>query len=78
MTAARRRTAAELENARWCETGPKLIAELQTAYEADLPIAPRQSCYAIGSDEFSEISASGSPLMRSKSARWFHIRPFIE
>ena len=55
MKEARRRTAAGLENARWGDTGPKLITELQPAYEPDLPTAPRQSCYAIGPDEFEKF-----------------------
>jgi hypothetical protein len=55
MKVARQRTAARLENARWGETGPKLLTELQPAYAPDMPIAPRQSCYAIGAEEFEKF-----------------------
>ena len=55
MTAARQRTAAVLETARWGDTGPKLLTELQPVYAPDLPIAPRQSAYAIGPDEFEKF-----------------------
>jgi hypothetical protein len=55
MKAARQRTAARLENARWGETGPKLLTELQPAYAPDMPIAQRQSCYAIGAEEFEKF-----------------------
>jgi hypothetical protein len=55
MKAARERAAAELENARWGDTGPKLLTELQPAYAPDMPIAPRESTYAIGPDEFQKF-----------------------
>ena len=52
MKAARERAAAGSDNARWGETGPKLLTELQSVYAPDLPIAPRSSTYEIGADEF--------------------------
>lgn len=55
MKAARQRTAAALEDARWGDTGPKLMTELQPILAPDLPIAPRQSTYAIGPDEFEKF-----------------------
>jgi hypothetical protein len=55
MKAARHRTAAVLESARWGDTGPKLLTELQPIFAPDLPIAPRQSTYAIGPDEFEKF-----------------------
>jgi len=44
-----------LENARWGDTGPRLLAELQSAYAPNLPVAPRESIYAIGADEFQKF-----------------------
>jgi hypothetical protein len=55
MKAARRRTAAELENARWGDTGPKLLTELQPAYGPEMAIAPWQSTYAVRPDEFQKF-----------------------
>jgi hypothetical protein len=55
MKAARERTAAVLENARWGDTGPRLLTELQPQYAPDLPIAARDSTYAIGADEFQKF-----------------------
>jgi hypothetical protein len=55
MMAARQRTAAGLDDARWGETGPKLLTELQPDYAPDMPIAPRQSAYEIGADEFQKF-----------------------
>ena len=52
MKAARQRAAAALESARWGDTGPKLLTELQPRYAPDMPIAPRESTYAIRADEF--------------------------
>ena len=52
MKAARQGTASALENARWGDTGPKLLTELQPVHGPDIPIAPRESTYAIGPDEF--------------------------
>lgn len=53
--AARERTASVLEGARWGETGPKLLTELQPILAPRLPIAPRESTYAIGADEFQKF-----------------------
>ena len=36
-------------------TGPKLLTELQPIFAPDLPIAPRQSTYAVGPDEFEKF-----------------------
>ncbi len=55
MKAARERTAARLQDARWGDTGPKLLTELQPLYAPEMPIAPRQSTYAIGPDEFEKF-----------------------
>lgn len=55
MEAARQRTAAGLEEARWGDTGPKLLTELQPVHAPDIPIAPRESTYAIGPDEFQKF-----------------------
>ncbi len=55
MKAARQRTAARLEKARWGDTGPKLLTELQPVHAPDIPIAPRESTYAIGPDEFQKL-----------------------
>jgi hypothetical protein len=55
IKAARERTAAGLEHARWGDTGPKLLTQLQAAMAAEMPIAPRDSTYAIGPDEFQKL-----------------------
>jgi Alpha 1,4-glycosyltransferase conserved region len=55
MKAARERAAAGPDNARWGETGPKLLTELQPVYAPDMPIAPRQSTYEIEADEFQKF-----------------------
>jgi hypothetical protein len=55
IKAARERTAAGLEHARWGDTGPKLLTQLQAAMAAEMPIAPRDSAYAIGPDEFQKL-----------------------
>jgi hypothetical protein len=55
MKAARQLTASALENARWGDTGPKLLTELQPVHAPDIPIAPRESTYAIGTDEFQKF-----------------------
>lgn len=55
MKAAQERAAAGPDNARWGETGPKLLTELQPVYAPDVPIAPRQSTYEIGADEFQKF-----------------------
>jgi hypothetical protein len=52
MKAARERAAAGSDNARWGETGPKLLTELQPVFAPEMPIAPRHSAYEIGADEF--------------------------
>jgi len=55
IKAARKRTAAILEDARWGDTGPRLLTELQPSLAPHLPIAPRESTYAIGADEFQKF-----------------------
>ena len=55
IKAARERTVAVLEDARWGDTGPRLLTELLPAYAPDIPIAPRESTYAIGADEFQKF-----------------------
>jgi Alpha 1,4-glycosyltransferase conserved region len=55
MKAARERAAAGSDNARWGETGPKLLTELQPVYAPDMPIAPRHGAYEIGADEFQKF-----------------------
>ena len=52
---ARERTATMLQDARWGETGPDLLTELQPVCAPLLPIAPRESTYAIGADEFEKF-----------------------
>jgi len=55
IKAARARAAAGSDNARWGETGPRLLSELQPVYVPDMPVAPRQSTYEIGADEFQKF-----------------------
>jgi hypothetical protein len=55
MKVARERAAAGSDNARWGETGPKLLTELQSVFTADMPIAPRHSAFEIGADEFQKF-----------------------
>lgn len=55
IKAARERTAGVLESARWGDTGPRLLTELQPEFAPHLPIAPRESTYAIGVDEFQKF-----------------------
>jgi hypothetical protein len=55
IKAARERTEVGLEHARWGDTGPKLLTQLQAAMAAEMPIAPRDSAYAIGPDEFQKL-----------------------
>ncbi|MDO9297473.1 glycosyltransferase [Bradyrhizobium sp.] len=55
MKAALERAAAGLEDARWGETGPKLLTELQPLFAPEMLIAPRQSTYEIGSEEFQKF-----------------------
>jgi hypothetical protein len=55
MKAARARAAAGSDDARWGETGPKLLTELQPVYAPDMAVAPRQSAYEIGPDEFQKF-----------------------
>jgi hypothetical protein len=52
---ARQRAATGLENARWGDTGPKLLTELQPALAPDVPIMSSQTTYAIGPDEFQKF-----------------------
>jgi len=55
MAAARTRAAAGSDTARWGEPGPKLLTELQPVYAPEIAIAPRQSAYEIGADEFQKF-----------------------
>lgn len=55
IKAARERTADVLEDARWGDTGPRLLTKLQPEHAPDLPIAPRESTYSIGADEFQKF-----------------------
>ena len=55
IKAARERTADVLDSARWGDTGPKLLTALQPEYAPNLPVAPRESAYAIGPDEFQKF-----------------------
>jgi hypothetical protein len=55
IKAARERTADVLDSARWGDTGPKLLTALQPEYAPHLPIAPRESAYGIGADEFQKF-----------------------
>jgi Glycosyltransferase sugar-binding region containing DXD motif len=55
MKAARERTASLLGNARWGETGPRLLTELQPVHAPGAQIAPCESSYAIGPDEFQKL-----------------------
>lgn len=55
MRAARERTATILQEARWGDTGPKLVTELLTANAPNTALAPRESTYAIGPDEFQKF-----------------------
>jgi len=76
MKAARQRTASALENARWGDTGPKLLTELQPVYAPDIPIAPRESTYAIGPDEFQKFllpEACGEVDERISNCTFVHL-----
>lgn len=55
MKAARERTAAALTDARWGDTGPRLLTALQPGYAPRIAYAPRESTYAIGPDEFQKF-----------------------
>jgi hypothetical protein len=55
MKAARERTAAALTDARWGDTGPRLLTALLPEYAPRIAIAPRESTYAIGPDEFQKF-----------------------
>jgi hypothetical protein len=41
--------------ARWGDTGPKLMTELLAEYRSDIALAPIESAYAIGPDEFQKF-----------------------
>ena len=76
MKAARERTAAVLENARWGDTGPKLLTELQPEHAPHLPIAPRESTYAIGADEFQKFllpAACEEVEVRTANSTFVHL-----
>ena len=47
--------AAALTDARWGDTGPRLLTALQPEYAPRIEIAPRESTYAIGPDEFQKF-----------------------
>ena len=55
IKAARLRAAEGLEYARWGDTGPKLLTELQPALAPGVPIMSCKSAYAIGPDEFQKF-----------------------
>ncbi len=55
MTAARARTEGSLDAARWGDTGPKLVTELMDRHAPGTAVAPRDSAYAIGPDEFQKF-----------------------
>lgn len=55
IKAARQRAADGLQNARWGDTGPKLLTELQPAWAPDATIISSKSAYAIGPDEFEKF-----------------------
>ena len=55
MKAMRERAAAGWEDARWGDTGPKLLTELQPLYAPELAIAPCRSTYEIEADEFQKF-----------------------
>lgn len=55
MRAARERTATVLDVAQWGDTGPKLVTELLNASAPTTAVAPRESTYAIGADEFQKF-----------------------
>jgi hypothetical protein len=55
MAAARAHTADVLDHARWGETGPQLLTALLPAHAAEMAITPRESAYAIGTEEFQKF-----------------------
>jgi hypothetical protein len=76
IKAARQRAAAGLENARWGDTGPKLLTELQPALASDVPIMSSQSAYAIGPDEFQKFllpEALGEVDERTADSTFVHL-----
>jgi hypothetical protein len=76
MKAARQRAAAGLENARWGDTGPKLLTELQPALAPGVPIMSSQSAYAIGPDEFQKFllpEARGEVDERTANSTFVHL-----
>lgn len=76
MQAARERTAARLDDARWGETGPQLVTNLQPIYARDMSIAPRESAYAIAADEFQKLflpQAREEVIERTKNSTFVHL-----
>ena len=76
IKAARARTADVLEDARWGDTGPRLLTELQPVYAPHLPIALRDSTYAIGADEFQKFllpKACEEVEARTANATFVHL-----
>lgn len=76
IKAARHRAAAGLENARWGDSGPKLLTELRSAFAPDMPIQSRQSSYAIGPDEFQKFllpEARDEVEERTADATFIHL-----
>lgn len=76
IRAARERVAAGSDNARWGETGPKLLTELQPVHAPDMLIAPRQSAYEIGPDEFQKFllpDACGEIEERISNSTFVHL-----
>ncbi|MBR0754856.1 hypothetical protein JQ604_21935 [Bradyrhizobium jicamae] len=55
IAAARRQTEDKLEGATWGDVGPKLLTALQPIHAPAMPIAPRESSYGIGPDEFQKF-----------------------
>jgi hypothetical protein len=55
MKAARERASAARGDVGWGETGPKLLTELLSVHAPDVPVAPRESAYAIGPEEFEKL-----------------------
>ena len=73
---ARERTSSTLDGARWGETGPQLLTELQPICAPRLPIASRESTYAIGADEFQKFflpEAREEIEMRTANSTFVHL-----
>jgi hypothetical protein len=76
MAAARRQTEHDLVGATWGDVGPKLLTELQPVHAPDISIAPRESAYAIGPDEFQKFllpEARDEVEARTADATFVHL-----